>query len=84
MYLSVGAWQPYAVQFFLFVQHATPIQVALYFIPNALAGLLAVYVVQYTLHRFSSQWIFSFSMLANAVAPALFLPLTPTTRCVSS
>ena len=76
---TVGAWQPYAVQLFLFIQKADPLTVALYFIPNALVGLLAVYVVQYTLHRFNSQWIFSFSMLANALAPALFLPIEPTT-----
>ena len=50
----VGAWQPYAVQFFLFIQHAPPLRVALYFIPNALVGPLAVYLVQYTFHRFSS------------------------------
>ena len=70
----VGAWQPYAVQFFLFVQHASPLRVACYFIPNAIAGVLVMWIVAYTLHRFKNQWIYSVSMLANALAPALFLP----------
>ena len=78
----VGTWQPYAVQLFLFVQHHTPLHTALYFIPTAIVGVLAVYVVQNLMHRFSNQWIFSISMLANALSPALFLPISPTTRCV--
>ena len=43
-------------------------------------GVIAVYVVQYTLHRFSSQWIFAIGMLSCAISPALFLPITPTTN----
>ncbi|KAL9078482.1 MAG: hypothetical protein Q9157_002603 [Trypethelium eluteriae] len=78
--LAVGAWQPFAVQYFLFIRHTSPFQTALYWIPNAIAGIVAVYVIQYTIHRFASQWIFSVGMLACAISPAFFLPLTPKTN----
>ncbi|KAI9690689.1 MAG: hypothetical protein M1820_009893 [Bogoriella megaspora] len=74
---AVGAWQPYGVQYFLFVRHASPFQTALYYIPNGIVGILAVYAVQKTFHRFSSKWIFAVSMPASALSPALFLPMTP-------
>lgn len=73
----VGAWQYYAVQFLLSVQNTSPLKVGLYFIPNAIAGLTAVWVVSRILHQFANQWIFAVSMLANALGPAFFLPQTP-------
>ncbi|KAI9672705.1 MAG: hypothetical protein M1831_000140 [Alyxoria varia] len=75
----LGAWQPFAVQFFLFIQNASPLRVGLYFIPNAIAGVIVMWLVAITLNRYSNHWIFSISMLANAIAPALFLPQTPNT-----
>ena len=75
----VGAWQFFAFQYFLFYKKVTPLTAGCYFIPNALVGVLAVFVVQSTLHRFASHWIFAVSMLANGLAPAFFIPVTSTT-----
>ena len=73
----MGAWLPNALQYFLLIEQASPIRVALYFLPNAVVGITAVFVVQKIMHLIPSQWIFTISMLANAISPALFLPIKP-------
>ncbi|KAJ5492433.1 Major facilitator superfamily domain general substrate transporter [Penicillium expansum] len=57
-----GCWQFYAIQFWLRIQHASPIAVALYHIPNALVGVLATVIVARTLHLTAntSYWALSF------------------------
>lgn len=74
-----GAWQFYAVQFWLRIQHATPLAVALYHIPNALVGVLATWVVSRTLHLVPGHYIYATSMFAFTLGPAFFLPQTPNT-----
>ncbi|KAJ5397844.1 hypothetical protein N7509_005957 [Penicillium cosmopolitanum] len=74
-----GAWQFYAIQFWLRIQHATPIAVALYHIPNALVGVLATWVVSRTLHLVPGHYIYACSMFAFTLGPAFFLPQTATT-----
>ena len=74
-----GAWQFYAIEFWLRIQHATPIAVALYHIPNALVGVLATWVVSRTLHLVPSHFIYACSMFAFTLGPAFFLPQTATT-----
>ncbi|KAI9666888.1 MAG: hypothetical protein M1831_001393 [Alyxoria varia] len=75
----MGAWQPYAIQFFLYIQKVSPLTAAIYFIPNLVVGIAAMWIVAFTLHRYSNHWIFAFSMLANSLAPAFFLPQTANT-----
>lgn len=75
----VGGWQFYAVQFWLRIQHATPMEVALYLTPNAIAGVLATWVVSVTLHKFPGHWILAISMVAYALGPVFFLPQTAST-----
>lgn len=41
----IGAWQFYAMQFFLTQQHVSAMTVALYLLPNAIFGVLATFVV---------------------------------------
>ncbi|KAL5357123.1 efflux pump antibiotic resistance protein [Aspergillus floccosus] len=74
-----GAWQFYAIQFWLRIQHASPLAVALYHIPNALVGVLATWVVSRTLHLVPGHWIYATSMFAFTLGPAFFLPQTPHT-----
>ena len=76
---TVGGWQYYAVQFFLNIQHATPLKVALYLTPNAVFGVLATWIVSRTLHVFPGHVILAASMLAYALGPVFFLPQTPHT-----
>lgn len=77
--LIVGAWQYYAVQFFLNLKLVAPIKVALYFTPNAVFGVLATWIVSRTLHVFDGHVILVASMLAFALGPVFFLPQTPNT-----
>lgn len=74
-----GAWQFYAIQFWLRIQHATPIAVALYHIPNAIVGVLATWVVSRTLHILPGHYIYTTAMIAFTMGPAFFLPQTPNT-----
>lgn len=74
-----GAWQFYAIQFWLRIQHATPIAVALYHIPNAIVGVLATWLVSRTLHILPGHYIYTTSMIAFTMGPAFFLPQTPNT-----
>ena len=71
-----GAWQFYAIQFWLRIQHAAPIDVALYHIPNAVVGVIATGIVSCTLHRFPGHYIYIVSMFAFTLGPAFFLPQT--------
>jgi MFS family permease len=74
-----GAWQFYAIQFWLRIQQASPITAALYTIPNALVGVLAAWVVSRTLHVVPGHYIYVAAMLAFTMGPAFFLPQTPHT-----
>lgn len=74
-----GAWQFYAIQFWLHIQQATPLAVALYHIPNALVGVLATWIVSRTLHLVPGHYIYATSMIAFTMGPAFFLPQTPNT-----
>ena len=74
-----GAWQFYAIQFWLRIQRATPIDVALYHIPNAVVGVLATWIVSRTLHRIPGHYIFTASMFAFTLGPAFFIPQEPNT-----
>lgn len=74
-----GAWQFYAIQFWLRIQHASPLAVALYHIPNAVVGVLATWVVSRTLHLVPGHYIYGVSMLAFTLGPAFFLPQGPDT-----
>lgn len=71
-----GSWQFYAVQFWLHIQHASPMTVALYLLPNAIVGVLATWVVSRTLHIVPGHYIYVASMLAYALGPVFFLPQT--------
>lgn len=74
-----GAWQFYAIQFWLHIQKATPLAVALYHIPNAVVGVLATWIVSRTLHRVPGHYIYATSMVAFTMGPAFFLPQTANT-----
>ncbi|KAI5922633.1 MFS general substrate transporter [Camillea tinctor] len=74
-----GSWQFYAIQFWQRYQGATPLTVALYFLPNAIIGVLAAWIVSKTLHIFPGHWIFTASMVCFAMGPVFFLPQTPDT-----
>ncbi|KAJ5782855.1 Major facilitator superfamily domain general substrate transporter [Penicillium paradoxum] len=74
-----GCWQFYAIQFWLRIQHASPITVALYHIPNALVGVLATLIVARTLHLVPGHYIYTVSMLAFTLGSAFFLPQTADT-----
>ncbi|KAE8339523.1 hypothetical protein BDV24DRAFT_176019 [Aspergillus arachidicola] len=74
-----GAWQFYAIQFWLRIQHATPIAVALYHIPNAVVGIIATFIVSRILHLVPGHYIYIVSMFAFTLGPAFFLPQTPNT-----
>ncbi|KAI1843463.1 hypothetical protein JX265_001811 [Neoarthrinium moseri] len=74
-----GAWQFYAIQFWQRYQAATPLTTALYFLPNAIVGVLATFIVSKTLHVFPGHWILTASMVAFALGPVFFLPQTPST-----
>ncbi|KAJ5893629.1 hypothetical protein N7495_005320 [Penicillium taxi] len=74
-----GAWQFYAIQFWLRIQHASPIDVALYHIPNAVVGLFATFIVSRILHIVPGHYIYVVSMFAFTLGPAFFLPQTAST-----
>ena len=71
-----GCWQFYAVQFLLRVQQHSPLTVALYFLPNAIVGVLATWVVSRTLHIVPGHYIYFVAMLAFSLGPVFFLPQT--------
>jgi len=75
----IGAWQFYAIQFFLRIQHKSAITVALYLLPNAIMGIIATFVVSRLLHVVPGHYIYLVAMLAYALGPAFFLPQTPGT-----
>lgn len=72
----VGAWQFYAVQFFLNQQHVSSLTVALYLLPNAICGVLATWIVSKLMHRIPGHYIFFAAQVAFALGPAFFLPQT--------
>ncbi|BDD60220.1 hypothetical protein MAP00_005365 [Monascus purpureus] len=74
-----GAWQFYAIQFWLHIQHASPLAVALYHIPNAIVGVFATWLVSRTLHLVPGHYIYIISMFAFTLGPAFFLPQTANT-----
>lgn len=74
-----GAWQFYAIQFWLRIQGATPLDVALYHIPNAVVGVLATWVVSRTIHIVPGHYIYAVSMMAFTLGPAFFIPQTANT-----
>lgn len=76
----VGAWQFYAVQFFLTQQHVSSLTVALYLLPNAICGVLATWMVSKLMHRIPGHYIFLASQFAFALGPAFFLPQTASTK----
>lgn len=82
-FLGFGAyisWQFYAIQFFLRIQHASPLRVSLYLLPNLVAGIIATYLVSRMLHLVPGHWIYVCAMVAFAMGPAFFLPQTAGTR----
>ncbi|EHK27098.1 uncharacterized protein TRIVIDRAFT_33454 [Trichoderma virens Gv29-8] len=72
-----GAWQFYAIQFWIRYQGATPLTAALYILPNGIIGVLAAWVVSKTLHVVPGHWIFGVSMVCFGMGPVFFLPQTP-------
>ena len=73
----VGAWQFYAIQFFLRIQGVSALTVALYLLPNAIFGVVATFVVSRLLHVIPGHYIYVASMIAFALGPVFFLPQTP-------
>ncbi|KAJ5414749.1 hypothetical protein N7509_001376 [Penicillium cosmopolitanum] len=71
-----GAWQFYAVQFWLRIQNHEPLTVALYLLPNAIVGVLATWLVSKTLHIVPGHFIYLTAMFAFALGPVFFLPQT--------
>lgn len=71
-----GAWQFYAIQFWIRYQGATPLTVALYLLPNAIVGVLAAWIVSRILHLVPGHWILVVSMVCFGLGPAFFLPQT--------
>lgn len=71
-----GAWQFYAVQFWLRIQQHSPLTVALYLLPNAIVGVLATWVVSKTLHVVPGNYIYLAAMVAFGMGPVFFLPQT--------
>jgi MFS family permease len=69
-----GAWQFYAVQFWLRIQHTAPLTVAIYLLPNAIVGVLAAWVVSKTIHVVPGHYIYLAAMFSFALGPAFFLP----------
>lgn len=76
---SFIAWQFFALQFWLNVQHANPLTVSLYLTPNAIFGVLATFIVSRIAHLVAGHWILAASMLAFAMGPVFFLPQTANT-----
>jgi hypothetical protein len=76
---SFMAWQFFALQFWLEVQKASPLTVALYLTPNAVFGVLATFIVSRIAHLVEGHWILAASMVSFAFGPVFFLPQTPNT-----
>ena len=74
-----GVWQFYVVQFWLRIQGVAPITVALYYIPNAVIGVFAAWLVSRTIHIFPGHYIYAVSMIAFTMGPVFFIPQTPNT-----
>ncbi|KAK5137422.1 hypothetical protein LTR08_009000 [Meristemomyces frigidus] len=74
-----AAWQFYALQFFLRIQHASTTTVALYLLPNLVMGFLATFIVSRLLHVLPGHYIYIAAMVAYALGPAFFLPQKPGT-----
>ncbi|KAJ6444495.1 nuclear transport factor 2 family protein [Purpureocillium lavendulum] len=74
-----GAWQFYAIQFWIRYQGASPLTVALYLLPNAILGVVAAWAVSRTLHIIPGHWILVASMICFGMGSVFFLPQTPTT-----
>ncbi|KAH8127125.1 hypothetical protein FP744_10007852 [Trichoderma asperellum] len=74
-----GAWQFYAIQFWIRYQGATPLTAAFYILPNGIVGILAAWIVSKTLHVVPGHWIFATSMVCFGLGPVFFLPQTPNT-----
>ncbi|KAL5093460.1 hypothetical protein Trisim1_011263 [Trichoderma cf. simile WF8] len=72
-----GAWQFYAIQFWLRYQGVSPLTAALYILPNGIVGVLAAWVVSKTLHVVPGHWILATSMICFGMGPVFFLPQTP-------
>lgn len=75
----VGGWMFFAVRFLLTIQGHAPINVALFFIPNMICGIIATYIVSKTLHLVPGHWILIAGMVANTMGPVFFIPQTPNT-----
>ncbi|KAK4072259.1 hypothetical protein Trihar35433_4323 [Trichoderma harzianum] len=73
-----GAWQFYAIQFWLRYQGVSPLTASLYILPNGIVGVLAAWVVSKTLHVVPGHWILITSMICFGMGPVFFLPQTPT------
>ncbi|UZJ51732.1 hypothetical protein CBS101457_001052 [Exobasidium rhododendri] len=76
---SFMAWQFFALQFWLKVQHVSPLTVALYLTPNAIFGVLATFIVSRIAHLVAGHWILAASMIAFALGPVFFLPQSANT-----
>lgn len=74
-----GAWQFYVLQFWLRIQGVAPITAAIYFIPNALVGIFAAWLVSRTVHIFPGHYIYTAAMFAFTLGPVFFIPQTPNT-----
>lgn len=74
-----GAWQFYAIQFWLRIQHAGAPTAALYLLPNAIVGVFATWIVSRTIHLVPGHYIYAVSMLAFSLGPVFSLPQTPNT-----
>jgi hypothetical protein len=74
-----GSWQFYTIQFWQRYQGASPLTVSLFFIPNAIVGVLAAWIVSKTLHLVPGHWILTASMVCFALGPAFTLPQTAST-----
>ncbi|KAL2847870.1 major facilitator superfamily domain-containing protein, partial [Aspergillus pseudoustus] len=75
-----GVWQFYVIQFWLHIQNVGPLTVALYFIPNAVTGVFATWVVSRTLHVFPGHYIYTVAMFAFTMGPVFFIPQTANTN----
>ncbi|KAJ5091002.1 hypothetical protein N7532_009686 [Penicillium argentinense] len=72
----VGAWQFYAVQFWLRIQQKAPITIEIDLLQIAILGILATWVVSKTFHVVPGNFLYLAAMFAFAMGPAFFLPQT--------
>lgn len=78
-YGAFMSWQFFVLQFWLELQHVSPLTVALYLTPNAVFGVLATFIVSRIAHVIEGHYIFAASMVAFAMGPVFFLPQKPNT-----